>query len=97
MGNFEAALAHTDRPIHGYVHSTHACLTHHALDRLHLVSCPTLVMAGGQDVLCATNASQEIADRVPNCGLTIYADASHFFLIQCFEESMQDIQRLGEH
>lgn len=98
MDNFEAALANTDRPIHGYVYSTHACLTHDALDRLHLVRCATLVMAGGQDVLCATSASQEIADRIPGCELKIYEEASHFFLIQCFEESMQDIENfLGEH
>lgn len=92
MHSFEAALANTDRPIRGYVHSTHACLTHDALDRLHLVQCPTLVLAGGQDVLCATTASKEIADRVPDCELKIYEEASHFFLIQCFEESMGDIE-----
>jgi pimeloyl-ACP methyl ester carboxylesterase len=98
MESFEAALANTDRPIRGYVHSTHACLTHDALDRLHRVECPTLVMAGGQDVLCARSASEEIADRVPGSELKIYEEASHFFLIQCFEESMQDIESfLAKH
>ncbi|MDH3397597.1 MAG: alpha/beta hydrolase [Acidimicrobiia bacterium] len=93
MDAFEAALANTDRPIHGYTNSTHACLTHDALDRLPRVTCPTLVLAGGQDVLCAVGASQQIADRVPGCDLKIYEEASHFFLIQCFEESMQDIEK----
>lgn len=89
---FEAGLGNTDRPIPGYVNSTHACLTHDALDRLHEVKCPTLVLAGGQDVLCAASASQEIADRVPGCEIKIYEEASHFFLIQCFEESLRDIE-----
>jgi len=92
METFEVALADTDRPIHGYTNSTHACLTHDALDRLPQVQCPTLVLAGGQDVLCAVGASRQIADRVPGCELKIYEEASHFFLIQCFEESMQDIE-----
>lgn len=92
METFEAALADTNRPIHGYTNSTHACLTHDALDRLPQVQCPTLVLAGGQDVLCAVGASRQIADRVPGCELKIYEEASHFFLIQCFEESMRDIE-----
>ncbi len=92
MKNFEAVLADTDRPIHGYTNSTHACLTHDALDRLPQVACPTLVLAGGQDVLCAVGASRDIADRVPGCELKVYEEASHFFLVQCFEESMQDIE-----
>ncbi len=89
---FEAGLSNTDRPVRGYVHSTNACLTHDALDRLGGVRCPTLVLAGGQDVLCAASASRAIADRVPNCEIKIYEEASHFFLIQCFEESLSDIE-----
>jgi pimeloyl-ACP methyl ester carboxylesterase len=96
METFEAALADTNRPIHGYTNSTHACLTHDALDRLPQVQCPTLVLAGGQDVLCAVGASRQIADRVPGCELRIYEEASHFFLIQCFEESMRDIEEFLE-
>ena len=92
MEAFEAALADTDRPIHGYTHSTHACLTHDTLDRLSQVQCPTLVLAGGRDVLCAAESSRQIAALVPGCELKIYEEASHFFLIQCFEESMQDIE-----
>ena len=92
MEGFEAALADTDRPIHGYTNSTHACLEHDALDRLSQVQCATLVLAGGQDVLCAAEASREIAELVLGSELKIYEDASHFFLIQNFEESMRDIE-----
>ncbi len=92
MEAFQAALADTDRPIHGYTNSTHACLAHDALDRLPEVRAPTLVLAGGQDVLCAADASRQIAELVPGAELKVYEDASHFFLIQRFEESMQDIE-----
>ncbi|MBI3024222.1 MAG: alpha/beta fold hydrolase [Candidatus Tectomicrobia bacterium] len=95
---FEEGLADTGRPVHGYVNSTHACLTHDAVERLPRVQCPTLVMAGGQDVLCSAEASREIARRIPGCELKVYEEASHFFLIQCFEESLRDIlQFLRRH
>ncbi len=92
MDAFEDGIGVTDRPIHGYTNSTHACLEHDALDRLDRVKCPTLVLAGGEDVLCAVGAAKEIVDRVPGSRLKIYDGASHFFMIQCYEESMADIK-----
>jgi len=92
LGAFEEGLGNTDRPIHGYVNSTHACLTHDALDRLEQVKCPTLVLAGGEDVLCAVGAAREIVERVSGSELKVYEGASHFFMIQFYEESMADIK-----
>jgi len=89
---FEANLANTDRPIHGYTNSTHACLTHDALNRLGQVKCPTLVLTGELDVLCSAQCSRELAARIPGARLKTYPGASHFFLVQCFEESLKDIQ-----
>ena len=88
----EEMLSNATGPVHGYSHGTHACLTHDSLDRLHQVKCPTLVMTGGRDVLCAADASRAIAERIPNCRLRVYEPASHFFLIQCYEESMADLK-----
>ncbi len=94
----EEMLANATGPVHGYSHGTHACLTHDSLDRLHQVKCPTLVMTGGRDVLCAADASRAIAERIPNCKLRVYEPASHFFLIQCYEESMADLKNfIDEH
>ena len=94
----EEMLANATGPVHGYSHGTHACLTHDSLDRLHQVKCPTLVMTGGRDVLCAADASRAIAERIPNCRLRVYEPASHFFLIQCYEESMADLKNfIDEH
>ena len=92
MEGFEAGLGNTDRPIHGYTNSTHACLTHDALGRLDQVKCPTLVLAGGEDVLCSVGAAKQIAERVPGSKIKVYEGASHFFMIQCYEESMKDIK-----
>lgn len=88
----EEALGNTDRPIHGYSNSTHACLKHDALDRLAQIKCPTLVLAGEEDNLCSAEVAKQIANRVPGCEIKIYEDASHFFMIQCYAESMADIK-----
>jgi pimeloyl-ACP methyl ester carboxylesterase len=92
MDGFEEGLGDTGRPVHGYTNSTHACLEHDALDRLDRVKCPTLVLAGGEDILCSVGAARQIAERVPGCEIKIYEGASHFFMIQCFDESMADIK-----
>ena len=92
MDKFEESVGITDRPVHGYTNSTNACLTHDSLDRLNQVACPTLVLTGGEDVLCAVGPAKQIAERVPGCKLKIYAGASHFFMTQCYEEAMIDIK-----
>ena len=89
---FEERLTNAAGPVRGYSNATHACLTHDSLDRLHQVKCPALVMTGGRDVLCAADASRAIAERIPNCKLRVYEEASHFFLVQCYEESMADLK-----
>ena len=89
---FEETLTDAAGPVSGYSNATHACLTHDSLDRLHRVKCPALVMTGGKDVLCAADCSRAIAERIPDCRLRVYDEASHFFLVQCYEESMADLK-----
>ena len=93
MDALEKALANPDRPLHGYVNSTYACTEHDALDRLGQIQCPTLVLAGEVDYVCSVDCAREIAERVPGAELKVYAGASHFFLVQCYDEVMADIQR----
>lgn len=91
MDALEEVLADSNRPVHAYVNSTMACLGHDALDRLGQIECPTLVLAGEEDVLCSLDCSREIAKRVPGAELRVLKGASHFFLIQRFEETMGHI------
>lgn len=92
MDAIESLLADPNRPLHGYVNSSLACTEHDALDRLGQVKCPTLVMAGSEDILCSAECAREVVKRIPGAELKIYEGASHFFLIQCYEESMKDIE-----
>ncbi len=92
MDAIEGVLADPARPVHAYVNSSVACLEHDALDRLGQVRCPTLVLAGAEDVLCSAGCARELAGRIPGAELKVYEGASHFFLIQFYEESMADIE-----
>jgi len=59
-----------------------ALLGHNALDRLHEIKAPTLVIAGIQDRLIRPSSSETIADRIPNAKLIKVKDGSHSFFIE---------------
>ncbi len=44
---------------------------------LEQVRCPTLVLAGEKDWICAAGQSREIADRIRDVQLHVFADAAH--------------------
>lgn len=46
-------------------------------DQLHAIECPTLVLGGAHDWICAPNHSQEIADRIPRAQLKIFCNSAH--------------------
>lgn len=54
-----------------------ACLTHDAFDRLPYIQAPTLVIGGEQDRVLGAEASRELAERIPNSELYMYADYGH--------------------
>lgn len=54
---------------------------HDVLNRLHRVSCPTLVGSGRYDDIAPVVNGQAIVDRIPNAALHVY-DGGHLFLAQ---------------
>ncbi|MGV0993080.1 MAG: alpha/beta fold hydrolase [Mycobacterium sp.] len=54
---------------------------HDVLDRLHRVSCSTLVGSGSYDDIAPPANGQVIADRIPKATLHVY-DGGHMFLVQ---------------
>lgn len=46
-------------------------------DRLNEIRCPTLVIAGAHDWICAARHSQIIAERIPRAHLKIFANSGH--------------------
>ena len=55
----------------------HACLHHHAADRLPLITAPTLVIGGEKDLALGAQASREIAAAIPGAQLHMYPQYGH--------------------
>jgi 3-oxoadipate enol-lactonase len=51
-------------------------------DQLSLVTAPTLVLVGNQDILTPRGDSEEIADRMPNSELVVISGAAHGFMVE---------------
>lgn len=54
-----------------------AILTFNALDELDQITCPTYVIAGGEDKTIGTEAAYEIYERIPHCTFGYYPDYGH--------------------
>ncbi|MBQ6426327.1 MAG: alpha/beta hydrolase [Clostridia bacterium] len=54
-----------------------SCLTHDAFALLDQIKCPALVIGGKEDRIVTGQASEEIADRIPDCRLIMYDGLGH--------------------
>ena len=50
---------------------------HTTLDRLGQVAAPTLVIAGGKDLVCPPHLGQAVADAIPGAQFEVWPDAAH--------------------
>ena len=81
-------LCATTRPksLERFLIQADACLTHDASAELYKITCPTLVIGGGQDRIVGTYAARELADGIrgsifkeyPELGHGAYEEASDF-------------------
>jgi 3-oxoadipate enol-lactonase len=65
-----------------YIRQNEACQQHDTLPHLPRIRQPTLVMAGDSDPICSLTATQALSQGLPNVRTEIFAQASHFFLIE---------------
>lgn len=65
-----------------YSRQNQACQQHDTVDRLHAIRQPCLVMAGANDPICSLTATALLSDGLPDVRTEIFADASHFFLME---------------
>jgi pimeloyl-ACP methyl ester carboxylesterase len=54
-----------------------AAMTHSALDRLHTIKAPTLVIAGTEDRIVPSRSSDVLVNRIPNARLVKVEGGSH--------------------
>ncbi len=54
-----------------------ATLTHDTFNRLESITCPTFIVGGDSDKVIGTDASIEMAEKIPNSRLHIYKGLGH--------------------
>ena len=54
-----------------------SCLSHDTYDLLNQIKCPTLVIGGKEDKIVTGQASEEIAERIPDSRLVMYDGLGH--------------------
>ena len=67
----------------GFARQGEALATHGALDRLSVITCPTLITAGEDDVLVPPRFAHELAGRIPHAELHLIREAGHMW---CWEK-----------
>jgi 3-oxoadipate enol-lactonase len=81
-----------------YIRQNHACLEHDTLAQLERIGCPTLVMSGGKDPICPPICARWMVERIPGAKHEVFADSSHFFLMEEPQRFMRVMDRwLAEH
>ena len=50
---------------------------HTTLDRLGQVTAPTLVIAGGRDLVCPPHLGRAVADAIPGAQFEVWPEAAH--------------------
>ena len=69
-----------------------SCATHDTYDLLDRISCPTLVIGGKDDKIVTGQASEEMAERIPDCRLYMYDGLGHGL----YEEAPDFLKRVSE-
>ncbi len=86
----EWALRHPS-PYHAQVHQADAADAFNAELELKEISAPTLIIHGDSDKAVPTKNGELIAERIPNSRLKIIKDASHFVIIEKYEELNNEV------
>jgi 3-oxoadipate enol-lactonase len=63
------------------------------LDRLAQIRCPTLVIAGAEDVGAPVAMSEAMATRIPGAELVVIEGASHLSVVEQPEAFAQAVER----
>lgn len=79
------------QPFDAFVRQADAISAFDALDRLHAVKTPTLVLAADQDILTPVSAAREIAAAIPGAQLQILEGGGHAFIWEIPEKAHQAV------
>jgi pimeloyl-ACP methyl ester carboxylesterase len=78
-------------PPHAFERHLTAAMTFDAYDRLPKISCPTLVLAGTEDILIPAGNSAILAERIPGSKLILFDNSAHGFMTERMDDTVQAI------
>ena len=73
-------------PLYAQVHQSAATAEFNSELELQKITAPTLIIHGANDHAVPTKNGELVAERIPNSRLKIIEDASHFVIIEKYEE-----------
>ena len=73
-----------------FIIQAESCLEHNAFEKLEEIHCPTLIIGGTDDRIVTGEASQEIAERIPDSKLIMYEGLGHGL----YEEAKDFLQQI---
>ncbi|MHA2209982.1 MAG: alpha/beta fold hydrolase [Candidatus Thorarchaeota archaeon] len=78
-------------PLYAQVHQSSATSAFNAESELNKISVPTLILHGDSDLAVPTKNGELLAERISNSTLKIIKDASHFAIIEKYEEFNNEV------
>lgn len=93
FAEFSSAFPQTDEQRQAMVSQIDADLAHDSLDRLDRIGCPTLVIAGEQDVFTAPRLGRAVAERIPGARFVLLEGpgSSHGMHFERTEEWLEHV------
>lgn len=82
IARIEALIGGETRLPACYIRQNHACIEHDTLDRLSAITCPTLIMGGGNDPICSPTCTEWMSRGIPGAQTVMFDGCSHFFLME---------------
>jgi pimeloyl-ACP methyl ester carboxylesterase len=78
------------------VHQASATAGFDSEDSLNKITAPTLILHGANDFTILPKNSELLAERIPNAKLKFIEGASHFVIIEKYEEFNHEVMRFIE-
>jgi len=82
LARAESALLATRRPLHGFVNTGNAVLTHDTWDRLREIAVPSLLLCGAEDIITPPRHTEAMGRRLPKADVHIIPRTLHGFLTE---------------
>lgn len=90
-------LLQVQRPLHGYLNTGNALLTHDVMNRLGDIRCPTKILIGDKDLITTIEHSVELGRLIPNSEVAVFEKTLHGFMSERPDAFESIVDFFGRH